>query len=72
MCKHKFKMLYCLSGISPVLKVTTMDVITFCYFQVFMHSTSDVYTSSHESKKKWVVDVEYGDSWTVLFNVSYF
>ncbi|XP_021920095.1 degenerin del-1-like isoform X2 [Zootermopsis nevadensis] len=34
---------------------------------VCMHSSSDVCTSSHERQKKW--NVEFGESWTVLFNV---
>jgi hypothetical protein len=46
-----------------------MDVTAFCYLQVFMHSSSDVYISNHENKKIWSV-FEYGETWTVLFNVS--
>jgi hypothetical protein len=46
-----------------------MNVIAFCYLQVFMHSSSDVFISNHENKKKWSV-FEYGETWTVLFNVS--
>jgi hypothetical protein len=34
-----------------------------------MHSSSDVFISNHENKKKWSV-FEYGEAWTVLFNVS--
>jgi hypothetical protein len=34
-----------------------------------MHSSSDVFISNHENKKKWPV-FEYGETWTVLFNVS--
>jgi hypothetical protein len=46
-----------------------MDVTGFCHLQVFMHSSSDVFISNHESKKIWSV-FEYGETWTVLFNVS--
>jgi hypothetical protein len=46
-----------------------MDVTAFCHLQVFMHSSSDVFISNHENKKKWSV-FEHGETWTVLFNVS--
>ncbi|XP_033610859.1 sodium channel protein Nach [Cryptotermes secundus] len=35
---------------------------------VFMHSSSDVFISIHESNKRWSV-LGYGETWTVLFNV---